>query len=56
MDSSSDIYLNTNRKYNCITSSKFYINKTKDSCYIIVGLLAMYVGIYMIFSSGKILN
>lgn len=60
MDSSSNIYqknrisyINSQLKNNYNTSSKFYISKTKDTCYLIVGLLAMYVGFYMIISSVK---
>lgn len=42
------------KKYNFDTPTNNFYYKTKGTCYIIVGLMAMYLGIYIIiFSTYK---
>ena len=60
MDSSTNIYEKNRisyivsqrqQKYNFNIPTEIYYHKTKGTCYIIVGLMAMYLGIYMIIYS-----
>jgi len=58
MDSSSNIYeknrisyIVAQRRYNYNRPTKYVYCKTPDSFYIIVGLIGMYVGVYMIIYS-----
>lgn len=58
MESSSNIYeknrisfINAQRKHNYNRPTQYVYCKTPDSCYIIVGLISMYIGVYMIIYS-----
>ena len=63
MDSSTNIYeknrisyifAQRQKKYNFNTPTEISLHKTNVSCYIIIGLLAMYIGMYIIiFSINK---
>lgn len=60
MDSSTNIYeknrishivTERQKKYNFNKPTEIYYYKPKGTCYIIIGLISMYLGIYMIISS-----